>query len=227
MSLYINFGHVFSRLICLTAYIDFVCMCCPIHTLPNLPFPSTFPSLNYSENKLAHFLFRIFGLLGCIYKLNSLFPDEIILFNLLLYSLSYSFLDDLQSSGMLNLLTSTFSQFLSFNVLSVWFIWMFEGDLLDNFIVLVVLKFNFLWLRAEKTAFLYFSPDILFCYCLVMYFKAESILNLNSFEEEEYPFYKSEVLSSKYFVFMRISLRLRFYIILTKLKIIFLKFYWF
>lgn len=128
---------------------------------------------------------------------------------------------------MLKLLTWTLSQFLSFKILSVWFTFIFKGDFAYSFLVLVELKFNFLWLRADKMPFLYFSPDICVCYCLVMYFNADSMLNLNYLEEGERLFYMSEVLSSNNFVFTRISLRLRFCIILSKLKIIFLNFYWF
>ena len=53
-----------SSEICLIAYIDLVCICCPRKTLPNLPFPNVFPSLNYSENVNTVFLFKILGLLG-------------------------------------------------------------------------------------------------------------------------------------------------------------------
>lgn len=126
---------------------------------------------------------------------------------------------------MLKLLIFTFSQFLYFKHRSVWFWIAFDGDLRSTKLVLDELKISFLWLLAEKLPVIFLSFDFYFLSILLMYLRAESMLNLNSLEDGECEFSKSMNFSSKSLGLRVISFRLRLWYILD--KFLFLNFYWF
>lgn len=126
---------------------------------------------------------------------------------------------------MLKLLIWTFSQFFYFKHRSVWFWIAFDGDLKSTKLVLAEENMSFLWLLAERLPAIFLSFDLCFFSILLIYLRAESMLNLNSFEDGECEFYKSINFSSKSLVLRVISFRLRLWNIMD--KFLFLNFYWY
>lgn len=125
----------------------------------------------------------------------------------------------------MKLLIWTLSQFFYFKHRSVWFWIAFEGDFMSTKLVFAELKISFLWLLAERFPAKFLSFDLYFLSTLLIYLRAESMLNLNSLEEGECEVSKSINFSSKSLGLRVISFRLRLWNILD--KFLFLNFYWF
>lgn len=110
---------------------------------------------------------------------------------------------------MVNLLIWMLSQFFSFKQRSVWFKIIFDGDFIEAVFVFDDPIIRFLWLLADRLPILALSLGLYFLSILLIYLRAESMLNLNYLEDGECEFSKSTSLSSKSLGLSVISLRLR------------------